>query len=198
MQCSAIDTRSAAASDGGDLLPSLARLLDSVRKEFDADRELAKALLIQAASLLRVEIDRTSPDIATSNTTGGLAAWQIRRLNLFIEARLDQPIRLKELSTVSKLSTAYFCRAFKRTFRETAHSYIVRRRLQCAEGLMLTSEHPLSEIALRCGFMDQAHLCKHFRRRYAQSPAVWRRERTEFAGRNVKSEHRQEYSAELH
>jgi AraC-like DNA-binding protein len=33
----------------------------------------------------------------------------------------------------------------------------------------------LSDIALRCGFTDQAHLCKHFRRAAGQSPAAWRR-----------------------
>ena len=189
--------KSAVASEEPSLLPSLAKLLDIARTEFDRDHDIAKSLLIRAASLLRVEIDRQAVDAASENGTGGLVAWQIRRLNLFIDARLDQPIRLKALSTISKLSTAYFCRAFKRTFHETAHSYIVRRRLECAEVLMLTSDLSLSNIALRCGFTDQAHLCKLFRRRCAQSPAAWRRERTEIIGRKVEPGHRQEYCAEL-
>jgi AraC-like DNA-binding protein len=33
----------------------------------------------------------------------------------------------------------------------------------------------LSDIALRCGFTDQAHLCKHFRQALGQTPAAWRR-----------------------
>ena len=165
-----------------DILPSLVKLLESVRKEFDADREVAKALLIRAASLLRVEIDRQSTDIDPQNKTGGLAAWQIRRLNVFIEARLDQSIRLKELSAISKLSTAYFSRAFKQTFGETPHAYIVRHRLERAESLMLTTDLLLSDIAARCGFADQAHLCRLFRQQYAKSPAAWRRERTDVRG----------------
>ena len=168
-----------------DILPSLVKLLESVRKEFDADREVAKALLIRAASLLRVEIDRQAIDTDPQNKTGGLAAWQVRRLNVFIEARLDQPIRLKELSAISKLSTAYFSRAFKLTFRETPHAYIVRRRLERAEMLMLTTELLLSDIAARCGFADQAHLCRLFRQQYAKSPAAWRRERTDIRGQGA-------------
>jgi AraC family transcriptional regulator len=182
MQCQANTKNSSTASAEPDILPSLAKLLDSVRKEFDADRDVAKALLVRAASLLRVEIDRQATDIDPRTQTGGLATWQVRRLNVFIEARLDQPIRLKELSAISKLSTAYFSRAFKHTFRETPHTYIVRRRLERAENLMLTTELLLSDIAARCGFADQAHLCRLFRQQYAKSPAAWRRERTDVRG----------------
>jgi AraC family transcriptional regulator len=180
------DTCAPAAEEPG-LLPSLAKLLDSARKEFDGDRDTAKALVTRAMSLLRVELERQSADIARDRAAGGLVPWQVRRLNVYIEARLDQPILLRELSTISKLSTAYFSRAFKRTFRETPHSYIVRCRLERAEGLMLTSDLSLSDIALRCGFTDQAHLCKLFRRRYAKTPAAWRRERTDIDSRKSKA-----------
>jgi AraC family transcriptional regulator len=182
MQCQANTKNSAAAPVEPDILPSLVKLLESVRKEFDADREVAKALLVRAASLLRVEIDRQATDIDPQNKAGGLASWQVRRLNVFIEARLDQSIHLKELSAISKLSTAYFSRAFKLTFRETPHAYIVRHRLERAETLMLTTGLLLSDIAARCGFADQAHLCRLFRQRYAKSPAAWRRERTDIRG----------------
>jgi AraC family transcriptional regulator len=178
------------------LLPSLAKLLDGARRELDGDRETAKALLTQATSLLRVEMDRQAVEDEPDKTGRGLAGWQARRLTVFIDARLDQRIRLKELSEISKLSTAYFCRAFKRTFNETPHSYVVRRRLNKAETLMLTSDFSLSDIAIRCGFTDQAHLCKLFRQQYAQSPAAWRRERTETGGRRLKADARANYAIE--
>lgn len=186
MQCQPNMKNSATAPAEPDILPSLVKLLENVRKEFDADREVARALLVRAASLLRVEIDRQAiDDTDPRNKIGGLASWQIRRLNVFIEARLDQPIHLKELSAISKLSTAYFSRAFKLTFRETPHAYIVRHRLERAETLMLTTELLLSDIAARCGFADQAHLCRLFRQRYAKSPAAWRRERTDIRGQGA-------------
>lgn len=163
-------------------LPSLAQLLDRVRTEIDGNHETAKALLTRAASLLRVEMDRQASPPERQTGRGGLAAWQIRRLIMFVEARLDRPILIAELSGIAKLSKAHFCRAFKRTFNESPHSYVVRRRLAKAKSLMVTSERPLSEIALHCGFADQAHLCRLFRRHHEQSPAAWRRERTELRG----------------
>jgi AraC-like DNA-binding protein len=42
---------------------------------------------------------------------------------------------------------------------------------------MLESTESLTDIAQRCGFTDQAHLCHHFRRSMGDSPAAWRRAR---------------------
>ena len=78
---------------------------------------------------------------------------------------------------MAQRSGAYFCRAFKRTFGETPHTFVLARRLHRASELMLTSDASLSEVAVSCGFHDQAHLSKVFRARYGQSPAAWRRER---------------------
>ncbi len=48
-------------------------------------------------------------------------------------------------------------------------------RLKRAQEMMLASSEPLSQIALACGFSDQAHLCKAFRRDVGESPNAWRR-----------------------
>jgi AraC family transcriptional regulator len=192
----AIQKRQTRVADAPNLLPSLAKLLDDAFVELDGNHKAAKALLTRATTLVRVEIDRLAASDEPEKSGGGLVSWQVRRLMVFIDARLDRPIRLKELSGISRLSTAYFCRAFKRTFNETPHSYIVRRRLNKAETLMLTSDFSLSDIAIRCGFADQAHLCKLFRQQYAQSPAAWRRERTEVCGRRAKIGGPADYAAE--
>lgn len=185
MRQSGNDTANSAIGGAPNLLPNLAKLLDNACREFDDDRGVAKAFLTRAASLLRVELERQAIDVVLGDR-GTLVGWQIHRLNAYIEARLDRPIRLTDLSSVSKLSTAYFCRAFKQTFRETAHTYVVRRRLERAGTLMLTSDLPLSDIAQSCGFSDQAHLCKAFRRHHGITPSVWRRERTDRTAQRLK------------
>jgi AraC-like DNA-binding protein len=52
---------------------------------------------------------------------------------------------------------------------------------------MLSTDAPLSEIALACGFTDQAHLSNLFRRRVGVSPAIWRREHRDSNGRAIGS-----------
>lgn len=171
-----------------DLANSLAQLLEFARKEIDDNREAAKATIARASFLLKVEIDRMATPACEEVTPGQLAAWQVNRLKAFIDDRLDQTIHIKDLAEVAQRSTAYFCRAFKRTFGETPHAYIVRRRLHRARVLMLTTDMALSAIALSCGFTDQAHLCKLFRQTDGQSPAVWRRERRDSAIESVSLE----------
>jgi AraC family transcriptional regulator len=159
----------------GSLANSLALLLEAAKSEFEYDREAARTSLATASSILQSEIERRSG--ANGSRTGGLAGWQMARVRSFIDQNLHRTIHASDLSAVARLSTAHFSRSFKRAFGEPPHAYIVRRRLEEACHLMLTSSALLSDIALRVGFSDQAHLCKLFRHAFGQSPAKWRRER---------------------
>ena len=124
----------------------------------------------------------TPTDGAQTTTAGGyiigqLAGWQVKRVNRFIDENLTEPILLKDMSAVAQRSTAYFCRAFKRTFGRTPHAYLIDRRVKFAGDLMLRSGAPLSEIAQAAGFADQSHFCRHFRQVTGETPAAWRRAR---------------------
>ena len=154
---------------------SVARLLDTARRELERDQEAAKASLVTASHLLQAEIERCSG--ANGSTTGGLAAWQIARVQAYIDSNLHRTIHIRDLSAVARRSKAHFSRKFKLAVGESPHAYVVRRRLERACHLMMTSAEPLSEIALSVGFSDQAHLCRLFRQAFGQSPAHWRRER---------------------
>lgn len=108
---------------------------------------------------------------------GGLAPWQVRRVTDYIEEHLAVTIRLEDLARLAKLSHSHFCRAFKESIGHPAHAYVMRRRVQRAQGLMLTTAESLSQIAAQCGMADQAHFCKLFRRLVGESPNAWRRAR---------------------
>jgi transcriptional regulator GlxA family with amidase domain len=75
-------------------------------------------------------------------------------------------------------SEAHFSRSFRGTFGYSPHAFVVRRRVELAAKHMLETDMPLSDIALGCGFVDQAHLCKHFRAIIGETPAAWRRAKT--------------------
>jgi AraC family transcriptional regulator len=157
------------------LAKSLAKLLETARRELDSDREAAKASLVTASSILESEIERSSG--ANGCARGGLAAWQIVRVQAYIDSNLHRTIHIRNLSDVARRSPAHFSRKFKLAVGESPHAYVVRRRLERACYLMMTSAESLSEIALSVGFSDQAHLCRLFRQAFGQSPASWRRER---------------------
>src|SRR5580698_9717437 len=153
---------------------SVARLLETAKRELERDQEAAKASLVTASHILQAEIERCSG--ANGSTGGGLAAWQILRVRAYIDNNLHRTIHTRDLSAVAHRSPAHFSRKFKLAVGEPPHAYVVRRRLERACHLMMTSAEPLSEIALSVGFSDQAHLCRLFRQAFGQSPASWRRE----------------------
>jgi len=155
----------------GYLASSLAQLLESATHELEHDREAAKASLATASTILRYEIERHSG--AKRSGRGSLTSWQIARVRAFIDNR---PIYTLHLSSVARRSPAHFSRSLKLTFGEPPHAYVVKRRLEKACHLMVTSSASLSEIALSVGFSNQADLCKLFRQAFGQSPATWRRE----------------------
>jgi AraC family transcriptional regulator len=155
------------------LARSLANLLETARRELDDDREAAKASLITASSILQSEIERSSG--ANGSEPGALAGWQIARVRAFIEENLHSNIDTKNLSAVARRSPAHFSRSFKRAFGEPPHAYVIKRRLERARHLMVTTSESLSQIALSAGFSDQSHLCRLFQQAFGQSPSTWRR-----------------------
>ena len=153
----------------------LVELLKTATRELERDQELAKASLITASRILHTEIERCS--LANGCPRVGLVAWQIARVQAYIDSNLHRTIHIRNLSAIARRSPAHFSRKFKLAFGESPHAYVVRRRLERACHLMMTSAASLSEIASSVGLSDQAHLCRLFRRAFGQSPASWRRER---------------------
>lgn len=107
----------------------------------------------------------------------GLAPWQIRRVLAHVDANLDTPIRNRELAAIAHLSVFHFNVAFREGVGDSPHEYVIRRRIERAQGLMLSTGKPLSQIAVECGLADQSHLTRLFRRVVGESPAAWRRAR---------------------
>jgi AraC family transcriptional regulator len=155
------------------LAKGLATLLETAQRELDSDREAAKASLVKASSILQSTIERSSG--ANGCRPGALAGWQIARVRAFIEQNLQRNIVVRDLSAVAERSPAHFSRSFKKAVGEPPHAYVIKRRLERACHLMVTTTEPLSEIALSVGFSDQAHLCKLFQRAFHQTPSIWRR-----------------------
>ena len=149
---------------------SVEELLDEVRRAMERNPEATRAAVSQFVTFLMLP-----PAVAPAAARGGLAPWQKRKVDRYLRENLDRPVRLKTVAEQVALSVSYFSRAFKQTFGTTPHMHVLRLRLELAQNLMLTTEDPLSHIALACGLADQAHLSKLFRRLAGETPNAWRR-----------------------
>jgi AraC family transcriptional regulator len=173
---------SATATEVAELVARVAGVLEKARVSSDSDDEITR-LLAEASSMLERHVACCSDPACESDREtykcerGGLARWQASRVRVFVDEHLTERIRVADLSAVARSSPSYFSCAFKRTFGVSPHAYVMKRRVTMAADLMLNSDAPLSEIAVNCGFADQAHFSRQFRRAMGRTPSAWRRER---------------------
>jgi AraC family transcriptional regulator len=167
---------------------AVAEIFKAVSDGLQDRRDSARKCMQGASAILRIdpwfaqviqlieELDLPSQR-RSKPARGGLAPGQIRRIRRHIEANLAATIPNKDLAAIIRLSTSHFSRAFKESFADTPHRYVMRRRLERAKALMLTTDASLGRIAAECGFCDQPHFNRLFRRLIGDSPRAWRRER---------------------
>jgi len=166
------------ARDAGPVLDGLDALAGELRalSAQGVRTETALALLETAEQLLRDAGPATPYEPADARTAqGGLAGWQIRAMTCYIDNNLDSKLSLARLAATVRLSASYLCRAFRHSQQCSPMQYVVQRRLLAAKHLLRHSPAPLSEIALTCGFSDQAHFTRQFRSATGETPQRWRR-----------------------
>jgi AraC-like DNA-binding protein len=112
---------------------------------------------------------------AAGGRQGGLARWQSRAAIEYINANLASKLTLAGIAKVVCISKSHFSRAFKISHGVRPWAYIIMARVERAKRMIRATREPLSQIASACGFADQAHLCRAFRRWAGVSPGIWRR-----------------------
>jgi transcriptional regulator GlxA family with amidase domain len=158
------------------LRSAVVELSTALNESLHDERSSAAACLQRAKAILQGR-DHASPRPANSDRPRGLAPWQVRKVITHIEMNLDMSIRNKDLAALARLSEFHFNVAFRNSVGEPPHEYLIRRRVERAQGLMLSTQRALSDIAVECGMADQAHMTRLSRRIVGDSPAAWRRAR---------------------
>jgi len=166
----------------GQLQQGINALIEAMKSALEGDGVRARHYIANAcASLAETDSDVDAPaavsEASATRCCGGLAPWQVRRLRTYMEANLSSPIHCEDLARLVRLSVSHFMRAFKDSFGCAPHAFLIRRRMERAQGLMLTTDEALGQIALACGLADQSHLTRLFQKWVGESPAAWRRAR---------------------
>jgi AraC family transcriptional regulator len=129
--------------------------------------------LILGAHLLQKYAGLRKPTVAS---VGGLGPWQKRRATELLSENLAGRIRLSELAQECGLSISHFARSFKASFGVSTHRWLVQRRIERAQALLMETRESLADIAERAGFSDQAAFTRAFHQIVGISPGRWRRD----------------------
>ncbi len=120
--------------------------------------------------------------VGTAGVTRVLDAAQIDqrrdiRLGVIISLmtrRLHEPVENAEMARAAGMSPRAFERAFAREYGLPPQQYLRRLRIQTACRRLVDTRESIADIALRCGFADQSHLTREFRRVTGVTPGSYR------------------------
>lgn len=94
----------------------------------------------------------------------------------YIKNNLSQKLTLREIARNLHCSTVTLTEHFRAEFGITICEYIVKKRMELAEKLLLGTDDPLREIAALAGFSDVEYFSRTFKARHGVSPARWRKQ----------------------
>lgn len=95
---------------------------------------------------------------------------QLQRIDDYIDAHLDQSIGLDDLAQAVGLSRFHFSRVFSNTLGRSPYQHVIRKRLERARHLLVSSELSVAAVALCAGFSSQAHFSALCRRELGATP----------------------------
>jgi AraC-like DNA-binding protein len=98
----------------------------------------------------------------------------VRRARVHLQERWDQPVSLVELAEVAGLSRFELIRRFRQQNGLTPHAFQRDLRIDRAR-TMLGDGVPAAAVAAACGFADQPHLSRVFKRLVGVSPGAYAR-----------------------
>ncbi len=147
-------------------------LLDALRQRGIGSEvmyeSLARVFLVQV--IQRYGEERT----AALNFGAGFTAAQYKRVLDYVAEHYGQPLTIEDLARVAGMSTAQFSRLFKATVGDTPYQFLMDYRVEQARKLLGERERALIDIALSCGFADQPHFTRIFKRLTGQTPREFR------------------------
>ena len=104
-----------------------------------------------------------------------LPKWRLKRAIDYVEARLAEPMSLADIASAAGLTRMHFAAQFKATTGLRPHDYLLRRRIERAQEMLVRDESALVDIALSVGFQTQSHFTTVFKRYVGLPPNAWRR-----------------------
>ena len=103
------------------------------------------------------------------------SAKHYKRVLDYVAQNFGQEITLEHMATEAGLSPFHFARLFKQTIGETPYQFVMDYRIEQAKKMLADTARPMIDIALSCGFSDQAHFSRVFKQLAGKTPKDWRK-----------------------
>lgn len=131
-----------------------------------------KEPLIDADGIIRglAGISRDAPALSRPGSVPAALSSTLA----YIDDHLDEPLRVPDLAVRAGLSPFQFDKRLRALFGLSAGQYLSRLRIGRACDRLRHTEASLSELALECGYADQAAFTRQFRKSVGLTPGAYR------------------------
>jgi AraC family transcriptional regulator len=120
-------------------------------------------------------VEKPSPESKGFESKDKLAPLWFGRAKERLHDGFREPLRMRDLAREAGVHPVHLARVFRRFEKRTPGEYQQRLQLRAACELLRDPEWPLAVIAAECGFSDQSHFTRIFRRMAGTTPAQFRR-----------------------
>ncbi len=98
----------------------------------------------------------------------------VQRAVNFIERNLSRDVTLEIVADAVDISSCYLSRLFKKTLNVNFVTYLTNRRMELAKELLVSTELPVSSIAMDLSYKDVSYFGKSFKKLVGMSPSGYR------------------------
>jgi len=165
---------------GSDATMQIRHLLDMICAEFDSQAKdyglVIKSYLI--AILVLVMRQYSLEEMGKMKSAAPVTSENVRRIQNvmdYIDQHITDDLTLKGLSSVANMSISYFSQLFKELNGFSAWDYIISKRVDQAQKLLLSSNESIYSIALQSGFNNTTNFYKAFKKITGVSPSTYRK-----------------------
>ncbi len=113
--------------------------------------------------------------IASDNAFGDVSESVGTMVKYYVKNNLGEKITLSDIAASLHCSTVTLTEHFKAEFGITIMEYVLRKRMELSERLILDTDLPQREIAAKTGFADVEYFSRTFKKYHGISPAAWRK-----------------------
>jgi len=156
-----------------DIAQAAEMLMDALKSELGSDVMFESFARIFLIKLIQKYGLGHEDKIAFSKS---FTSKHYKRVLNYVKKNYGQDINIDTIAATAGLSTSHFSRLFKQTIGQSPHQFVITYRVEQAKKMLADSSRPMIDIALSCGFSDQAHFSRVFKqfegvtpKRYQQS-----------------------------
>ena len=143
-------------------------LFDSLGSKYDGYEFITQGSLYNVIGIILQNKLYTINSTVSNKTEEKML--QFKKVISMIEENYSSTITLNDLSKVAGMTPKYFCKFFQSMSNKTPIEYLNLYRIESACEQLLSTDLPVTDIAINCGFNDVSYFIKTFKKYKGVTP----------------------------